>query len=268
MVDQKKLRLHIRDTSLGYRLRKPLLKSINLSISSDETFCILGQNGTGKTTFFKSLLGILPPLSGSITLNGKPLGSFSRKELAKLIAYVPQAHHTPFPYKVNDVILFGRTAHMNFFGSPGRKDLLVVDSILDMLEISHLADCIYTELSGGERQMVVIARALAQEAGLLILDEPASNLDYGNQARLLKKIRALAEAKTGILMTTHQPDQAFLLDAKVLMLSNGSVLHYDDASDALQPDILKKIYGVNVEVIEASTPGKNPLKVCRPLIDT
>ncbi|ARM30790.1 ABC transporter ATP-binding protein [Prosthecochloris sp. HL-130-GSB] len=261
-----KLTLELHNADLGYRNDAPLLTGIDLTITQDGTICVLGQNGTGKTTLFRTLLGFLPPLSGSVTLDGRPLGRFQPKELAKLVAYVPQAHHTPFPYTVNEVVLFGRTSHMGFFGTPQKKDRAAVERTLDMLDIRHLARRTYTELSGGERQMVIIARALAQEARLLILDEPASSLDYGNQVRLLDKIRMLAGLGTGILMATHQPDQAFLLDAQVLMLSGGNILRSTDPAEALQPNILKNIYGVDIDVVDTSNADGSSSKVCRPMM--
>ncbi|MEC9487096.1 MAG: ABC transporter ATP-binding protein [Prosthecochloris sp.] len=266
MVMPPQLKIELRNADLGYRKESPLLQGIDLTLTSDDTVCVLGQNGTGKTTLFKTLLGFLPPLSGSLTLNGKPLEEYRPKERARHIAYVPQAHHTPFPYTVSQVVLFGRTAHMGFFGTPQKKDRTAVERILDMLDIRHLARRSYTELSGGERQMVIIARALAQEARLLILDEPASSLDYGNQVRLLDKIRLLEEQHTGILMATHQPDQAFLLDAQVLMLTQRHLLRYEEPSHALQPRILKKIYGVDIQVVDTGLAGNGASKVCRPVI--
>ncbi len=268
MVTNEKLRLDIQHADLGYRPDCPLLTNISLCISSDETYSVLGQNGTGKTTLFRTLLGLLPPLSGTVTLNDKPLAHYSRKELAGIVAYVPQAHHTPFSYTVKEVVLFGRNAHMGFFGNPSKNDRLVVERILKILELTHLADRVYTELSGGERQMVMIARALAQDAKLLILDEPASNLDYGNQARLLKKISALKKEGTGIIMATHQPDHAMMLESKVLMLSSQNIHRYDETSDALQPDILQSIYGVDIEVLATGSSERRFSKVCRPVIDT
>jgi len=267
MVESKRPCIELHNADLGYRKEQPLLQGINLTLPMQGICTVLGQNGTGKTTLFRSLLGLLRPLSGTITLDQYPLHLIAQQELAKLIAYVPQAHTTPFPYRVEEVVMFGRTTHMGFFGNPGRKDREAVDQILDMLELTRLRDRIYTELSGGERQMVIIARALAQEARLLILDEPTSSLDYGNQVRLLKTIAKLARNGTGILMATHQPDHAMLLQANVLLLRKGTFMYYDQPDAALQPEILTSVYGAGIDVIDVSQKGKPSARICRPIID-
>lgn len=267
MVENRAPCIELHNADLGYRKEQPLLQNIDLTIPMQGICTVLGQNGTGKTTLFRSLLGLLRPLSGTITLDQHPLHLIAQQELAKLVAYVPQAHTTPFPYRVREVVMFGRTAHMGFFGNPGRKDREAVDQILDMLELTRLSDRIYTELSGGERQMVVIARALAQEARLLILDEPTSSLDYGNQVRLLKTIARLAHNGTGILMATHQPDHAVLLQASILLLRKGNIVYHENHEEALQPEILTSIYEAGIDVIDIPRKDKPPARICRPIID-
>ncbi len=266
MVERRDPCIELHNVNLGYAKSQALLQGINLTLPMQGICTLLGQNGTGKTTLFRSLLGLLRPLRGTITFDQRPLQHIRQQELAKLVAYVPQAHTTPFPYRVRDVVLFGRTAHMGFFGNPGRKDRQAVEQILDMLELTRLSDRIYTELSGGERQMVVIARALAQEASLLILDEPTSNLDYGNQVRLLKTIAKLAHNGTGILMATHQPDHAVLLQASVLLIRQGRIEYHEHHEDALQPEHLASVYGAGIDIIDVPQKDKPSARICRPII--
>lgn len=257
--------IEIANVSTGYD-NNVVLRDVNLKLKSGEITCLLGPNGVGKTTLFKTLLGFIPPLSGKVLINGKAIRHMSPKDFAKFIAYVPQAHHTPFPYTVRDVVLFGRIAHLNIFTSPGKKDKIIADRALDLLEISYLADRYFTELSGGEKQMVIIARALAQEAGFLILDEPSSSLDYGNQIKVIKKIKDLENNAIGILMATHSPDHAFMLEANVVILNAGRVFGYGRPEDLVTTDSLKKIYGVNVQIFDTPAVDMHSRKICAPNI--
>jgi len=218
----------------------------------------------GKTTLFRSILGALSPLKGEILLNGKPIAHHRPQDVAKLIAYVPQAHQAAFPFKVLDVVMFGRTAHLNRFQMPGRNDRMVAEMNLDFLDIRHLAERSYTELSGGERQMVLIARALSQEASFLVLDEPTSNLDYGNQCRVLQKIKALREQNIGILMATHSPDHAFMIGTHVIVLKGGHIHKMGPPEQVLTCEVLKRTYGVNVHLLDVPEGHLPSRKICAP----
>ncbi len=257
--------IEMKGVSLGYH-QKTIVSHVDLTLRSGQVTCLLGPNGVGKTTLFKTLLGILPPLAGSIRINGKNIDQLSVNDFARLIAYVPQAHNTPFPYTVRDVVLFGRTAHLSLFASPGKNDLKIADRCLDLLEIRALADRNFTELSGGERQMVIIARALAQEASFMILDEPSSSLDYGNQIRVIKKIKELGEQSIGILMATHSPDHAFMLGADVIMLNQGGVFDCGKTENVITSSSLAEIYGVNVQIFNTPANGCPSRKVCAPTL--
>ncbi|MDO4554929.1 MAG: ABC transporter ATP-binding protein [Lachnospiraceae bacterium] len=166
--------MKITNLSCGYGT-KTVLKDVSFFLNPGEIFCILGPDGIGKTTLFKTLLGLLPPVSGNILIHDTPLSHFSNREKAQLMAYVPQSHTPPFPYTVHQVVVMGRTAYLGLFRAPGKKDIQIADNILEMLGIVSLRDRIYTELSGGERQMVLIARALAQQPDILLMDEPTAD---------------------------------------------------------------------------------------------
>ncbi len=267
MVTGTQTILNLQNVTLGYGNKK-ILNNISLTLHSGEIVCLLGPNGVGKTTLFKTLMGSIPPLSGSITINGTPMSSFSSRDCAKVIAYVPQVHHTPFPYTVREVVLFGRAAHLGMFSSPRRKDRMIADQSLELLDIKYLADRNYVELSGGERQMVIIARALAQKTPFIILDEPTSNLDYGNQIRVIKKIQELKQQAVGIFMSTHSPDHVFMLEAKTVMLNKGGLYDQGRSESVVTRSSLRSIYGVDVHIFDTPVNGSPSRKICAPDINT
>lgn len=265
MVNQQSVQFELIHADLGYP-GHCVLSDINLTIRPNSVTCLLGANGVGKTTLFKSILGSLPLLSGEIRLNGKPISGYSAREFARYVAYVPQAHNSPFPYSVLDVVLFGRAAHLGYFDTPNKKDRVIAESYLDLLEISYLKDKSFLELSGGERQMVIIARALTQEAPFLIFDEPTSNLDYGNQIRVIEKIKMLKNQSVGILMATHSPDQAFILGSWVVILNNGHLSQNGSPENILTSNTLKQTYGVDVQIFDTPVNSVPSRKVCVPEI--
>jgi iron complex transport system ATP-binding protein len=163
---------------------------------------------------------------------------------------VPQAHTPPFAFKVRDVVMMGRSAHVGRFGSPGKRDLVVADAALDQLNIRRLAEELYTEISGGERQLTLIARALAQQAKILVLDEPTSSLDFGNQMRVLRQIKRLADSGFGLLMTTHFPDYAFLCASRVALMKHGRMMAMDRPEVALTEECLREAYGAPLRIVD------------------
>jgi iron complex transport system ATP-binding protein len=260
------MKLEIKNALLGYH-QKAILKHVGLELHTGQTICILGRNGAGKTTLFKSMLGILPLLEGEILLDGKNIGAWSRKRYARRVAYVPQARSLPFPFTVSDVVLFGRTAHLGLFASPGRKDRMVAGECMEKLHIAHLKDRIFTQLSGGEQQMVIIARALAQQPSFLIMDEPTTGLDFGNQVKIITQVNAMKDDSLGILMATHSPEQAFMCRADVAIIHEGEIQQYGTCDQVITEEILKNVYGVDVR-IHAITDGRidELRKVCLPVI--
>jgi iron complex transport system ATP-binding protein len=234
---------------IGYR-KKKIGRDIDLDIREGEVLCLLGPNGGGKTTLMKTLLGLLPALGGSVKLQGRDIATFSRNELAKLVGYVPQAGTNFFPFTVLDVVLMGRVSHIGLFASPGKKDVAAADAGLASLGISHLRERIYTEISGGERQMVLIARALAQEPRLLVMDEPTASLDFGNQLRVLDQIAALAKRGMAVVLSTHDPDHVFLCGDRAALLRDGRLAALGPPSEVITPAALAGLYGVEVEVVE------------------
>jgi iron complex transport system ATP-binding protein len=257
--------LEIKNLCCGYK-KRPVLKNINIEIEAGEILCILGPNGVGKTTLLKSILGFLKIISGEIILNGTKINNLSNIQLAKYIAYVPQVHTPPFPYKVLDVVVMGKTAHLGYFESPSKKDYKEAEEILEKLGVGYLKALIYTEISGGERQLVLIARALIQNPRILIMDEPTSNLDFGNQIRVLKKINELSKIGISIVMTSHYPEHAFLCSAKIALIEKNGDINFGSADEIITEENMKKAYGITVKLAEFNKDNGEKIKTCIPII--
>jgi ABC-type cobalamin/Fe3+-siderophores transport system ATPase subunit len=245
---------------------KTVVDDVSFTLHSGEVVCLLGANGCGKTTLFKLILCLLRPSHGCVRLGEENIVSWSRSRLARSFGYVPQMHIPPFAFEVREIVLMARAAHLAPFASPGKEDRRIADQALDYMGILHLASTPYTEISGGERQLVLIARALAQQAQWLILDEPAANLDLGNQIKVFRAIGELAKAGLGVLMTTHVPDHAFMYASRVVLMSEGRILAINTPAKALTPRLLKKAYGVPVSVVEidAQSGIKSGIKIVVP----
>ena len=225
-------------------------RDVSFTLEAGEVMCVLGPNGGGKTTLFRTLLGLLEPHAGSIQLGPSSLRTLSRAEIARRVGYVPQGHAGYFAFTVREFVLMGRTAHLGVFSVPGKQHRQVAERALESLGIAHLADKPVTEISGGERQLALVARALAQEPTLLVLDEPTANLDFGNQVRVLERISALAASGISILFSSHDPDHAFLCARRALLLAEGRVLEIGAPRAVIRPDTLERLYGVSVKVID------------------
>lgn len=230
----------------------PVLRNVSLSVKQGELVSLLGKNGAGKTTLLKLIQGFLKPSNGQILLNDQPLARFSRRELATHIAYVPQSHIPPFPYLVEEVVTLGRIPHSGIFRSPTQDDRDAAHAAISQLRINHLSRRAYTELSGGERQLVLIARALAQGARIFIMDEPITGLDYGNQFRLLDTLQELVAHGFGILMTTHHPEHALRASTKVALLIDGIIEQAGVPASVITPNTIRHLYDVSVEAVNAA----------------
>ena len=255
------MRLEAHALAFGYR-KHPVGRNVSVALAAGEVMCLLGPNGGGKTTLFRTLLGLLPAQGGRVALDGADLRTLARREVAKRIAYVPQAHVGYFPFTVRDVVLMGRTAHLATFAGPSRRDRGLADEALERLGLARLADAVYTQISGGERQLTLIARALAQAAPLLVMDEPTASLDFGNQVRVLDQVTALARTGIGVLLSTHDPDQAFQCADRVAMLRGGELIAQGAPAEVLTGARLRELYGVEVEVAEASLADGSRRRVC------
>lgn len=238
-----------------------IFEDISFSIERGDVLCILGPNGTGKTTLIKCLNGLHDVDSGEILVNGKNIRKLSFSEISKHIGYIPQSHVPSFPFTVMDVVIMGRAPYLNLTDSPKEKDIQIALDSLKTLGIENLKDKEYTNLSGGERQLVFLARVLCQQPDILILDEPTSHLDFGNQIKLLEIIDNLSKAGLSIIMSSHFPDHAFLSSTKVAIMKNKRFIDFGTPEDVVTEENLRKAYSIDVKLIELD----NERKVCVPL---
>lgn len=250
------------DLAFGYG-RVKIGHGVTLSVDRGEVLCLLGPNGCDKTTLFKTLLGLLPRQGGSLELNGKDIATFSRSQFARHIAYVPQATGAYFPFSVFDVVLMGRASRIDTFASPTMADRAITQEALAALGIGHLAARPFTDISGGEKQMTLIARALAQEPELIVMDEPTASLDFGNQARVLSRISSFAGSGMAVVISTHDPSHAFACASRVALMQAGALIAIGKPQDVLTSEALQALYGVGVAVAYLEQAGRH---VCTPTL--
>lgn len=244
--------LALHGLSIGHG--RPLAQGIDAALQPGSVTCLLGPNGVGKTTLIRTLMGLIPALAGRVLVGGADVATLPRRVVARRIAYVPQGYAGDFAYTVLDLVVMGRTAHLGVFASPGRADVDRALAALDTLGIADLAPCEASRISGGQRQLVLIARALAQEAGLVVMDEPTASLDLANRLLVQHRIRALAAAGPAILLSTHEPEQAFALDGTAWTLGpDGFAAGL--AASLLDNAALTRLYGVPLRV-EATASGR------------
>ena len=257
------MKLEAKGLTIGYG-RRVVGRDLDLDVAPGQIVCLLGPNGCGKTTLFRTLLGLIPALGGEALLGGTPLGQLARAEIARRISYVPQAHAPPFPYEALEIVMMGRTARLGRFAQPGPADRESAYAEMERLGIADLAQRDYSRLSGGQRQLVLIARALAQRAPLIVMDEPTASLDFGNQSLVLGEIEKLARAASldgqGVILSTHNPDHAFALGADVVLMHDGGIYRRGRPEEALTAESLSEVYGVPV-LVERTPSGRH---VCLP----
>lgn len=228
-----------------------VLKEISFDAKPGELLCILGHNGAGKSTLFKCMLGLLKGYTGSIDIDGKDMSKMKPREKATYVAYIPQATSPAFAYNVMDMVLMGTTSRMSGMANPGAEEKRVALDALAKMGIEHLADRDYTKISGGEQQMVLIARALAQGAKILIMDEPTSSLDYGNQMRVQQQLRRLAAEGYTIIQSTHNPEQTYVFADRIICIKDGIVYRQGEPNDVMDEKLIHDMYNIEVEMIES-----------------
>ena len=240
--------IEVRNLNFSYGDRQ-ILFDVNFSVEKGEFLSILGPNGVGKSTLFRCVLGLLTGYTGQVLINGQDARSFSVKEAARHIAYIPQSSNPTFNYSVFDIVLMGRTSTLGAFQSPKQEDVDRCHWALDKIGISHLENRCFHRLSGGERQMVMIARALVQDAPILMLDEPTANLDFGNQLKVLHQVKELAAEGYTVIQTTHHPEQSYMFSDRILALQHGRILTEGSPAEVLTDETVRLLYGVEVQVL-------------------
>ena len=252
--------IEVKNLNFSYGQRQVLF-DVSFSMEKGEFLSILGPNGVGKSTLFRCILGLLPGYTGQVLIDGRDSRSFSVREAARHIAYIPQSSTPVFNYSAFDIVLMGRTSALGTFRAPGKEDLEKAHWAMDKIGISHLASRCFHRLSGGERQLVLIARALVQDAPVLMLDEPTANLDFGNQIRVLTQVRELSREGYTVIQTTHHPEQSYMFSDRILALQNGRILTEGPPSQVLTQENVAELYGIAVEVLSLYD---DKIRVCIP----
>ncbi len=249
------MNLEGRKLAIGYPDRL-VGTDLDVALQKGEVLALLGPNGGGKTTLLKTLLGLIAPKAGAVHCGGRDLGDYAVRERARILAYVPQSHVATFAFTVEAVVLMGRTAHGTLFSRPSAHDRAVALAMLERFGIAHLAERPYTMISGGERQLVLLARALAQEPQFVVLDEPTASLDFGNQGKVMNQIRALAASGHGVLFTTHDPNHALRAADRAYLLRDGACVADGPIADVLTLDNLTALYRAPVKRLTDPATGE------------
>lgn len=251
--------LEVQNLTFSYHNGRTIFSDVNFSVDHGEVLTILGPNGAGKSTLLNCITNLLPPSSGKVLLEGQDIRQMPLKEIAKVIGYVSQTHTPAYGYNVRDFVVMGRAPYLGMFQKPSEEDYSLVDQVLDSMNIAHLADRPYTEISGGERQQASIARVIVQKPKIIMFDEPTNHLDYGNQLRTVAMVKELADKGYAVVMTTHMPDHAILLGGKAAVLDRKGSLTVGSAEDILQEPLLRDIYQSDLHILYLEELGR---KVC------
>ncbi|MBP2134042.1 iron complex transport system ATP-binding protein [Methanomicrobium sp. W14] len=256
--------LEVKDLTFSYRKKsRKVLSDVSFSAKEGDLLAVLGPNGVGKSTMFRCILGFLKDYSGSVYLDDADIKTLDHRQIAKKVAYIPQSTYPVFNFTVLDVVLMGLTNQISIISEPKQEHIDKACEAMKSLGIAHLKNAGYGEISGGERQLALIARALVQNAKILIMDEPTANLDYGNQSRVMKRIVGLAGGGYIVILSTHNPDHAFLYANRVLMIYDGKVIADGRPEDVMTAGLIKKVYGVEVNIEDYENTMRHH-KICIP----
>jgi iron complex transport system ATP-binding protein len=260
--------MSIKDGEFCYGERT-IFTGLDLDIYKDEVVCILGANGCGKTTLLRCLNGGMSLRKGKVYLGDTNIFSMKVDEVARKMGFVFQEHTAPFPFSVLEVVRMGRAPHLRLFATPSARDTTIAEEKLNLVGMYHLKNKPYTQISGGERQLVLIARTLAQEPEVILMDEPTSHLDFRNQTIVLQIVNKLAEKGLGVLMTSHLPDHALLFSSRVALMKGGRFIITGKPADVMTEDSLREIYGIDVKMFVVTDPyNQETVKLVLPRRDS
>jgi len=240
-------RIIVHDLRFGYKGFHPTLKGLSFSARGGELISLLGKNGAGKSTLFKCILGLIRDYEGSAEINGEDTKTMSARQLAGKVAYIPQSHYPSFNYSVLDMVLMGSANQVSSLGSPGAREEQKAIQALERTGIVHLAERGFSRISGGEQQLVLMARAILQNAGIWILDEPLTSLDYGNQVRVLKQLKMLSSDGYLILQSIHNPDQAYRYSDRILGMAEGKLICDGRPEEVMDARLIRSLYGEDTD---------------------
>lgn len=245
--------------------KKEVVHGVSFDVHEGEFACIIGANGCGKSTLLKNVLCLDKPFAGEVRMRGRDVAHLTDKERARLFAYLPQAHTPPFPFTVGDVVLMGRSPYLDSISRITDDDRDIAWEAMCLLGIEGLADQAYTMLSGGQRQLVLIARCLTQQPSLIIMDEPTASLDFGNQQMVLRRMRDLTRTGVSVLMVTHDPHHAFFCADRVIVMQEGAIAAIGAPAQVMTGEMLESIYSTQIDVIDVSLRNGERTTVCVPL---
>ena len=238
---------NIQNLHFSYRANSPeVLRGVDLQIQEGEILTVLGRNGAGKSTLFSCMLGMKKPRQGTIEIQGRNIAAMTEREIATVVGFVPQSHNPAFSYTVEEFVLMGCAAKIGLLSSPGAREREKTHQALEKMGISHLADRPYTELSGGERQQVTIARAIVGEPKIILFDEPTAHLDFANQVKVLRIVKKLSEDGYAVAMTTHDPNHALLLGGSTAILGSDGKIRWGETQSIVTQENLEKVYGPDI----------------------
>lgn len=254
------MRVEVEHLSFAYE-EKPVLSDVSFTAGEGQFLSILGPNGAGKSTLFRCILGLQTRYTGTIRIGGTDTRRLSPREMAGRIAYIPQTSRPTFNFSVFDIVLMGASRSLPPFGAPGRADNERCEWALEKTGISHLSQRCFHRLSGGEQRLVMIARALMQNAPVLMMDEPTANLDYGNQLLVMRRAKALAREGYTVIQSTHAPEQSYLFSDRILALSGGRIIKDGSPAGVLTAETVEALYGAEVQVLSLNN---DTMRVCMP----
>lgn len=243
--------VEVNNIVFGYRGEHTVIDGCSFNLERRKIYCILGPNGSGKTTLLKLLNGTLKPHQGRVLVEGKDIHLLSKRAAARLMAFLPQEHHGVFPYSVLDMVVMGRNAHLSLLGRPRRKDYLLAEEALEVIGIGHLRDKCYMEISGGERQLVFLARAIAQQSSFFVMDEPTSHLDFNNQHKIMRVLRQIVrERGCSVITAMHDPNLALSFADEIIMLKRGRLLKAGPAVEIMTAENLSRLYEMDLKIAQ------------------